>query len=232
MGIYLKSRNESVEAPKNPEANPDPSTGVQGPGSSAAHPAYGERPAVQIQGLPTTSPPYTDNPVEQLKPTSSTEVLLCHTCGHQWYKREQGLTCPKCRGEAIEILSVVDSPLANSRTPRRKNRSPFFDNVTGVGLPRKDADHHQEELVRALFNFDFTDVGDLELRKGDVVKVSEKINADWWRGTKVVIDSDNGKQKLLDGIVSTPQATNYDSFFEEQISRYMSSLLQTETEQT
>lgn len=46
-----------------------------------------------------------------LDATGSREVAFCHACSHEWYRDEHGTTCPKCRGDIVEI---VCSPLGLS----------------------------------------------------------------------------------------------------------------------
>jgi uncharacterized Zn finger protein (UPF0148 family) len=192
MTIYLKSRDGPADTPKS-LTNPKWHTEVPPP-------SYGERPtAVQVQGLPTTSPSDTGL-IGQPEAATKKEVVFCHACKHQWYKQKGNLTCPKCQGEATEILSEVETPFAPRAQLLNKRPKPV------KKLPvRPSSKNHQNELVRTRFNFNSTEVGDLVLKKGDVVKVTEKISPEWWRGTRVVIDSFiSGAQVLLDGIVSMP----------------------------
>ncbi|KAH7035606.1 uncharacterized protein B0I36DRAFT_94610 [Microdochium trichocladiopsis] len=47
-----------------------------------------------------------------LDATSGREVVFCHACDHEWYKDERGesLTCPRCHGEATEIVDPQNDP--------------------------------------------------------------------------------------------------------------------------
>ncbi|RYO86309.1 hypothetical protein DL766_008769 [Monosporascus sp. MC13-8B] len=47
-----------------------------------------------------------------LDATSGREVVFCHQCENEWYKDEHGdsLTCPRCHGEATEIVEPENDP--------------------------------------------------------------------------------------------------------------------------
>lgn len=39
------------------------------------------------------------------------QVLYCHQCTYEWYQNEQGLKCPVCEGEIVEMVSYISSSL-------------------------------------------------------------------------------------------------------------------------
>lgn len=43
----------------------------------------------------------------------------------------------------------------------------------------------QQQKTIAMYDYDGVDKGDLSFRKGDVILVTEKIDAGWWRGTRI-----------------------------------------------
>lgn len=43
-------------------------------------------------------------PRRRLDATGSREVVYCHQCEDEWYRDEHGLVCPRCDGEATEIV--------------------------------------------------------------------------------------------------------------------------------
>jgi hypothetical protein len=45
-----------------------------------------------------------------LDATGDREVVFCHQCEHEWYRDESGLICPRCEGEATEIVSCLVVP--------------------------------------------------------------------------------------------------------------------------
>ncbi|KXJ95291.1 hypothetical protein Micbo1qcDRAFT_192350 [Microdochium bolleyi] len=51
---------------------------------------------------------------QHLDATTGREVVFCHACDHEWYKDEQpdneSLVCPRCHGEATEIVSPENDP--------------------------------------------------------------------------------------------------------------------------
>lgn len=42
-----------------------------------------------------------------LDATGDREVVYCHQCSNEWWRDEQGLICPRCEGEATEIVSIL-----------------------------------------------------------------------------------------------------------------------------
>jgi Zn finger protein HypA/HybF involved in hydrogenase expression len=46
-----------------------------------------------------------------LDATAGREVVYCHACANEWYRDENGLTCPECQGEITEIVSLALKPL-------------------------------------------------------------------------------------------------------------------------
>lgn len=40
-----------------------------------------------------------------LDATGDREVVYCHACANEWYRDNHGLTCPRCQGDIIEIVS-------------------------------------------------------------------------------------------------------------------------------
>ncbi|CZR62271.1 related to COP1-interacting protein CIP8 [Phialocephala subalpina] len=45
-----------------------------------------------------------------LDATGPREVVFCHQCANEWYRDEHGLTCPRCAGEIIEIVTADSDP--------------------------------------------------------------------------------------------------------------------------
>ena len=41
----------------------------------------------------------------------------------------------------------------------------------------------QSQRVKALYNFEPQEEGELRMRKGDIVNVVEKVDQNWWKGT-------------------------------------------------
>jgi rubrerythrin len=35
------------------------------------------------------------------------DVVFCHECSAEWYRDENGLTCPKCQNELVEIVCFL-----------------------------------------------------------------------------------------------------------------------------
>jgi Zn finger protein HypA/HybF involved in hydrogenase expression len=42
--------------------------------------------------------------VPRLDASGDREVVYCHLCSNEWWKDEHGLTCPRCEGDATEIV--------------------------------------------------------------------------------------------------------------------------------
>ncbi|KAM0557971.1 hypothetical protein ACHAPJ_005135 [Fusarium lateritium] len=42
--------------------------------------------------------------------TAGREVVYCHACANEWYRDEDGLTCPECHGEITEIIDPQNDP--------------------------------------------------------------------------------------------------------------------------
>ncbi|KAF5002347.1 hypothetical protein FGRMN_358 [Fusarium graminum] len=45
-----------------------------------------------------------------LDATAGREVVYCHACAGEWYRDENGLTCPECQGEITEIIDPENDP--------------------------------------------------------------------------------------------------------------------------
>jgi rubrerythrin len=45
-----------------------------------------------------------------LDATAGREVVYCHACANEWYRDENGLTCPECHGEITEIIDPENDP--------------------------------------------------------------------------------------------------------------------------
>ncbi|KAG8676102.1 hypothetical protein FPOAC1_002098 [Fusarium poae] len=45
-----------------------------------------------------------------LDATAGREIVYCHACASEWYRDEDGLTCPECRGEITEIIDPENDP--------------------------------------------------------------------------------------------------------------------------
>ena len=61
----------------------------------------------------------------------------------------------------------------------------------------------QEKRVKAAFDFDPQEEGELKLKKGDIIVVLDRSDANWWRGTC------NGKE----GMFPAPYVTELQTFF-------------------
>lgn len=46
----------------------------------------------------------------RLDATGDREVVFCHICDNEWYRDCGGLTCPRCQGDAVEIISPENDP--------------------------------------------------------------------------------------------------------------------------
>jgi hypothetical protein len=69
-----------------------------------------------------------------LDATAGREVVYCHACVAEWYRDENGLTCPECHGEITEIVGFPLLPLDIQNVNRGIQIDPAND-------PR-DFDHH------------------------------------------------------------------------------------------
>ncbi|WZH47367.1 RING finger [Fusarium acuminatum] len=45
-----------------------------------------------------------------LDATTGRDVVYCHACAGEWYRDENGLTCPECQGEITEIIDPENDP--------------------------------------------------------------------------------------------------------------------------
>ncbi|KAF7544860.1 hypothetical protein G7046_g9693 [Stylonectria norvegica] len=45
-----------------------------------------------------------------LDATAGREVVFCHACSNEWYREDGGLICPRCQGEATEIIDPENDP--------------------------------------------------------------------------------------------------------------------------
>ncbi|GKU03537.1 ring finger protein [Fusarium langsethiae] len=45
-----------------------------------------------------------------LDATAEREVVYCHACANEWFRDEDGLTCPDCHGEITEIIDPENDP--------------------------------------------------------------------------------------------------------------------------
>ena len=46
---------------------------------------------------------------QHLDATAGNEVVFCHNCRFEWYNQVYGLQCPRCDGEATEVVSSFSS---------------------------------------------------------------------------------------------------------------------------
>jgi hypothetical protein len=69
-----------------------------------------------------------------LDATAGRKVVYCHACVAEWYRDENGLTCPECHGEITEIVGFPLLPLDILNVNRDIHIDPAND-------PR-DFDHH------------------------------------------------------------------------------------------
>jgi hypothetical protein len=47
-----------------------------------------------------------DNTGGHLDASGPREVVFCHKCENEWYRDEHGNTCPNCKGNIVEIVSI------------------------------------------------------------------------------------------------------------------------------
>ncbi|KAI0132185.1 hypothetical protein BJ170DRAFT_234525 [Xylariales sp. AK1849] len=45
------------------------------------------------------------------------EVIYCHQCENEWWRDESGLICPRCEGEATEIVTAENDPRGMDDSP-------------------------------------------------------------------------------------------------------------------
>ncbi|KAH7133506.1 hypothetical protein EDB81DRAFT_695013 [Dactylonectria macrodidyma] len=48
--------------------------------------------------------------VRHLDATAGRDVVFCHACEYEWYRDQQGLTCPRCLGDITEIIEPANDP--------------------------------------------------------------------------------------------------------------------------
>ncbi|KAM5364018.1 hypothetical protein ACJA88_013286 [Fusarium oxysporum] len=69
------------------------------------------------------------------------EVVLCHICSAEWYRDENGLTCPKCQNELVEIVEPgydpLDLALHTTPTGPRLSRTDLLIGLSDDGGPSR-----------------------------------------------------------------------------------------------
>jgi len=79
-------------------------------------------------------PPGQTGPSRHLDASGPREVVFCHQCDNEWYKEQFGLTCPRCDGEATEIVSSYTQEQSGERQLRMESN--FSLQVTAENDPR------------------------------------------------------------------------------------------------
>jgi len=62
-------------------------------------------------------PESTRSQTRHLDATGPREVVYCHQCENEWYQDDDGLVCPRCDGEATEIITPENDPRELDDTP-------------------------------------------------------------------------------------------------------------------
>ena len=88
-------------------------------------------------------------------------------------------------------LSIKDKPASNGQTAGKKHSQPSAS--SGAGSSRQATASTQPasqgttaatvSRVRALFDFQPSEAGELQFRKGDIIAVLESVYKDWWKGS-------------------------------------------------
>jgi E3 ubiquitin-protein ligase RNF115/126 len=79
-------------------------------------------------------PPARTRPSLHLDASGPQEVVYCHQCDNEWYKDQFGLSCPRCNGEATEIVSPYSQAESGQRQLRMESN--FSLQVTAENDPR------------------------------------------------------------------------------------------------
>jgi E3 ubiquitin-protein ligase RNF115/126 len=79
-------------------------------------------------------PPGRTGSSSHLDASGPREVVYCHQCDNEWYKEQFGLKCPRCEGEATEIVSPSTQMQRGER--RSGMASDFTLQVTADNDPR------------------------------------------------------------------------------------------------
>jgi predicted amidophosphoribosyltransferase len=45
-------------------------------------------------------------PPQNQRSAAHRDMMFCHECADEWYRDEQGLTCPECGSDFTEIVSL------------------------------------------------------------------------------------------------------------------------------
>ena len=87
-------------------------------------------------------------------------------------------------------LSIKDKPASNGQSAGSKQSQP---SASSTGPPQQAAALPQPasqgttaatvSRVRALFDFQPSEAGELQFRKGDIIAVLESVYKDWWKGS-------------------------------------------------
>ena len=88
-------------------------------------------------------------------------------------------------------LSIKDKPSSNGQSGGRKQSQPST--ASGAGSSQQTTAPPQPasqgttaatvSRVRALFDFQPSEAGELQFRKGDIIAVLESVYKDWWKGS-------------------------------------------------
>lgn len=76
---------------------------------------------------------------QHLDATGDREVVYCHQCEHEWYRDQGGLVCPRCDGEATEIITPENDPRADLTNPAHyHHHHHVHDNDSDANDPDED----------------------------------------------------------------------------------------------
>jgi predicted amidophosphoribosyltransferase len=57
-------------------------------------------------------------PPQNQRSAAHRDMMFCHECADEWYRDEQGLTCPECGSDFTEIVSLCLCTLLLARQGR------------------------------------------------------------------------------------------------------------------
>ena len=88
-------------------------------------------------------------------------------------------------------LSIKDKPSSNGQMSGRKQSQPSSSSAAGPSQQAAAAIQPASQgttaatvsRVRALFDFQPSEAGELQFRKGDIIAVLESVYKDWWKGS-------------------------------------------------
>lgn len=114
-------------------------------------------------------------------------------------------------------LSLRDKGAQPSTTPAAQDATPTTNASDVIGQPRAGTTAATVNRVRAIYDFQPTEPGELAFAKGDVIAVLESVYKDWWKGS---LRGDTGifplnyVEKLQD---PTPQELEHDAETEAEV---------------